>query len=132
MIRFIIKSVFWLSLAFIVMPKILSNDADQARHSSAAIKLPPQEKIDDIIAAGQTAAEVGGFCFKNPDLCSQGQQILSATGSGILDGSGKVLEFLSNQFGTGEVKEISTQTENSKFKNQSANQTVPLPHSRPQ
>lgn len=136
MIRFIIKSVFWLSLAFIIMPKIINSDADQTQRQDAAIPLPSQEKIDDVISAGQTAAQVGSFCYNNPDLCMQGKNIISATGSSLLNGSGKLLDFLSNQLSTENTTEAPVQTNTNQssveISDQPSSGAVPLPRHRPQ
>lgn len=131
MIRFILKSVFWLSLAFIVMPKIISPDTDQAQRDNAKITLPSQDKIDEIIIASQTAAEVGGFCYNNPVLCIEGKNILSAAGSGLLEGSGKLLDFLSDQFGGEQAKEAPSHMDADTSSSQNTSNQVPLPNHRP-
>ncbi|MFK4824108.1 DUF5330 domain-containing protein [Paenochrobactrum sp. BZR 588] len=131
MIRFIIKSVFWLSLAFIVMPKIINTDTDQTQRQDAAIVLPPKEKIDGLIAAGQTAAEVGGFCYSNPQLCIDGKNMLSAAGSGLLNGSSKLLDFLSDQFGSETTQDKTPHTDTEHSAPTAPDHQVPLPRYRP-
>lgn len=132
MIRFILKSVFWLSLAFIVMPKILNHNTDNnAQRENARISLPPKDKIDDIITASQTAAEVGGFCYNNPALCIEGKNILSAAGSGLLDSSGKLLDFLSDQFRGEKAQETPARMDATHHSSQPATNSAPLPRQRP-
>lgn len=125
MIRFIIKSVFWLSLAFIFMPQIINSDVDETQRLDAATALPPEEKINRIIDAGQTAAEIGGFCYNNQQLCMTGKNILSATGSGLLDGSTRLIEFLNDQFAS-DATPNKTQSDTI-----APNHEVPLPRHRP-
>lgn len=135
MIRFILKSVFWLSLAFIVMPKIINQDSSSTQRADAELALPPKEKIDDIVKAGQTAAEIGGFCYNNPGLCAQGKNMLSTAGSGLLSGSGQLLDFLSGQFETEMSGTISTpekSIEAAPDTEPSPANSVPLPRQRPQ
>lgn len=118
MIRFLLKSVIWLSLAFLIMPRILGPQADTPTKKPAAVTTPgtPRASVESnapanisanaqsgqisaALAAGQAAAELGSFCLKNPDLCEAGRSALSSIGSEALKGSGSVLEYLSDRFG---------------------------------
>jgi hypothetical protein len=96
MIRFLIKSVFWLSLAFIVMPRFFP--AEQENKSA-----------EKPVAVSQTRGEPQGTAngerstvdqlLANPSFCENGTSLISSAGSGLLKGSGQMLDYLSQRFG---------------------------------
>lgn len=110
MIRFFIKSAFWLSLAFIVMPRIFGPLADNAttpsapsasnRSVAANNKVTNQDnQLASLVSAGKSVAEIGSFCIKNAELCETGRSALATVGTEALKGSGTVLDYLSQKFG---------------------------------
>jgi len=102
MIRFLIKSVFWLSLAFIVMPHFFPADKENTAPKTVAsveAKAEP-DSIEQLLANGKTALEIGKLCVNNPALCENGTSMLSSATSGMMQRSGSILEYLSNRFGT--------------------------------
>ncbi|WP_139975461.1 MULTISPECIES: hypothetical protein [Brucella/Ochrobactrum group] len=102
MIRFLIKSVFWLSLAFIVMPRFFPADEQskpQEKPITAETKREP-DSIDQLLANGKTAVELGKLCIDNPSFCQKGTSLVSSAGSGLLEGSRAALEYLNDRFGS--------------------------------
>ena len=102
MIRFLLKSVFWLSLAFIVMPRFFPADEQSKPQEKPAIAETKREpdSIDQLLANGKTAVELGKLCIENPSFCQNGTSLVSSAGSGLLEGSRAALEYLSDRFGT--------------------------------
>lgn len=110
MIRFFIKSAFWLSLAFIVMPRIIGPQADiatapsspsQSNRSVASNNAASNQdnQLASLVSAGKSVAEIGSFCIKNAELCETGRSALATVGTEALKGSGTVLDYLSQKFG---------------------------------
>ena len=102
MIRFLIKSVFWLSLAFIVMPRFFpAEQENKSAEKPAAVTQPTDgpSTVDQLLANGKTAIEIGKLCVNNPDFCENGTSLISSAGSGLLKGSGQMLDYLSQRFG---------------------------------
>ena len=102
MIRFLLKSAFWLTLAFLVMPRIFSADEQNKPQEKPAIAETKQEpdSIGQLLANGKTAVELGKLCIDNPSFCQNGTSLISSVGSGLLEGSRVALEYLSDRFGT--------------------------------
>ncbi len=101
MIRFLLKSVFWLSLAFIVMPHIFpADEQNKPQEKPAAETKREPDSIDQLLANGKTAVELGKLCIDNPSFCQNGTSLVSSAGSGLLEGSRAALEYLSDRFGT--------------------------------
>ncbi len=102
MIRFLIKSVFWLSLAFIVMPRFFPAEQENKVAEKPAAVTEPQSApgaVDQLLANGKTAIEIGKLCMDNPSFCENGTSLISSAGSGLLKGSGQMLDYLSQRFG---------------------------------
>lgn len=102
MIRFLIKSVFWLSLAFIVMPRFFPAEQENKVAEKPAAVTKPQSApgaVDQLLANGKTAIEIGKLCMDNPSFCENGTSLISSAGSGLLKGSGQMLDYLSQRFG---------------------------------
>ena len=102
MIRFLLKSAFWLSLAFIVMPHFFPADEQSKPLDKPALVETRREpdSIDQLLANGKTAVELGKLCINNPSFCQNGTSLVSSAGSGLLEGSRTALEYLSDRFGT--------------------------------
>ncbi|WP_266019782.1 hypothetical protein [Brucella intermedia] len=102
MIRFLIKSAFWLTLAFLVMPRIFPADEQNTPQEKPAMTGTRREpdSIDQLLANGKTAVELGKLCIDNPSFCQNGTSLVSSAGSGLLEGSRVALEYLSDRFGT--------------------------------
>ncbi len=58
------------------------------------------DSIDQLLANGKTAVELGKLCIDNPSFCQNGTSLVSSAGSGLLEGSRVALEYLSDRFGT--------------------------------
>ena len=100
MIRFLLKSAFWLSLAFIVMPHFFPADEQSEPLDKPALVETRREpdSIDQLLANGKTAVELGKLCIDNPSFCQNGTSLISSAGSGLLEGSRTALEYLSDRF----------------------------------
>ncbi|MBA8841581.1 hypothetical protein [Ochrobactrum sp. RH2CCR150] len=110
MIRFLIKSAFWLSLAFIVMPRFFPAEQEnksaekpvavtQTRGEAQGVANGERSTVDQLLANGKTAIEIGKLCVDNPSFCENGTSLISSAGSGLLKGSGQMLDYLSQRFG---------------------------------
>ncbi|MFK4818869.1 hypothetical protein ACI0FS_01605 [Ochrobactrum quorumnocens] len=99
MIRFLIKSVIWLSLAFMVMPHFFPADEETPPQKAPVQAKGEPDSVDQLLANGKTALEIGKLCVNNPSFCENGTSILSNAASGMLERSGGILEYLSDRFG---------------------------------
>jgi len=102
MISFLIKSAIWLSLAFIVMPRFFPAEKEnKSAEKPAAVAETRGEPstVDQLLANGKTAIEIGKLCMNNPTFCENGTSMISSAGSGLLKGSGQMLDYLSQRFG---------------------------------
>jgi hypothetical protein len=83
---FILRSVFWLTLASIIVPveARLGSDGNAARGR----EVPVAEQVHDAAyAAWGFAVQVGKTCDTNPSLCAAGQNLISTvsdTGASLL------------------------------------------------
>ncbi|WP_343313888.1 hypothetical protein AAIB41_01665 [Brucella sp. BE17] len=98
MIRFLLKSVFWLSLAFIAIPHFFpTKEGTRAGQNPLALK--DDHTVDHILTNSRTAVEIGKLCIDNPAFCQQGASLATSAGSSVLKGSGQLLDYLSERFG---------------------------------
>jgi hypothetical protein len=83
---FILRSVFWLSLASIVVPAQARLGYDGRTASGKDV--PVAEQLHDAAyAAWGFAVQVGQTCESNPSLCEAGQNLIStvsATGTSLI------------------------------------------------
>ncbi|MCL7999351.1 hypothetical protein M8994_13965 [Brucella sp. 21LCYQ03] len=102
MIRFLIKSAIWLSLAFMIMPHFFPADEENTTAQKPAIAASKTEPdpIDQLLSNGKTALELGKLCVNNPSFCENGASFLSSAASGAMERTGGVLEYLNDRFGT--------------------------------
>ena len=101
MIRFILKSAFWLMLAFLIMPRLFpeTDTRPPSAHRQTAAENPARtDAIADLIGYGKTALEVGKLCQNNQTACETGTSLLASAGNGLMEASGRMLEFLSSYF----------------------------------
>jgi len=101
MIRFLVKSAIWLSLAFLIMPHFMADEAENVSSKPDIANSTPStsDEIGKLIAGGKTAMEVGKFCMDNPTICENGQSALKTSAGQLLENSGALLGFLSDHFG---------------------------------
>ncbi len=101
MIRFLLKSIFWLSLAFIVLPRMFPpGPEDRTPEKIAATPAPKQpDAVGRLVADGRSALQIGKVCADNPAFCEKGAALASSAGSGGREGSRAALEYLSSRFG---------------------------------
>ena len=102
MIRFLIKSAIWLSLAFMVMPHFFPAESENTSTKNASTVQAKAEpgSVDQLLANGKTALEIGKLCVNNPAFCENGTSFISSAASGMLERSGGILGYLSDRFGT--------------------------------
>ncbi|WP_433849287.1 hypothetical protein [Brucella pseudogrignonensis] len=132
MIRFLIKSAIWLSLAFLIMPHFFPADDENTpaqKPVSATSKTEP-DQIDQLLSNGKTALELGKLCVNNPSLCENGASFLSNAASGAMERTGGVLEYLSDRFGTKPATATSTLPEPAVQPAQHAISKIPIPTPR--
>ncbi|MBI1212903.1 MAG: hypothetical protein GC190_15685 [Alphaproteobacteria bacterium] len=84
---FILRSVFWLTLASIIVPAEarFGYDANDASGKEVPIS---EQMHDTAYAAWGFAVQVGKTCDSNPALCEAGQNLISTvtnTGSSLLE-----------------------------------------------
>lgn len=85
-----------------VMPHLFPADQEETPQKNAAsiqVKGEPGS-VDQLLANGKTALEIGKLCVNNPSFCENGTSLLSSAASGMLERSGGILEYLSDRFGT--------------------------------
>lgn len=138
MIRFLIKSAIWLSLAFMIMPHFFPADEENTP-APKQVEKPSNAKpdqIDQLLSNGKTALELGKLCVNNPSLCESGASFLSTAASGAMDRTGGVLEYLSDRFGAKNPMTIPASPEPtipqqvSIQQNQTAISKIPIPTPR--
>lgn len=105
MIRFLVKSAIWLSLAFLIMPHFMPVETENASSKSDIANSFPStsDEIEKLIAGGKTAMELGKYCMENPAICESGQSALKTTAGKLLENSGALLDYFSDQFGPAET-----------------------------
>jgi hypothetical protein len=68
---FLLRSAFWICLIILLIPV----DDDVARRHQASIETPPVGALEAVGAAQSALDDVGGFCDRNPDVCSIGERV---------------------------------------------------------
>jgi hypothetical protein len=68
---FLLRSAFWLAVIILLVPI----DDDVARRHQAATETPPVGALEAVGAAQDAFDDVGGFCDRNPDVCSIGERV---------------------------------------------------------
>jgi hypothetical protein len=68
---FLLRTAFWLSIVILLIPV----DDEVARRHEAALVAPPIGALEAVGAAQSALDDVGGFCDRNPDVCSIGERI---------------------------------------------------------
>ncbi|MCG7675745.1 hypothetical protein CJU93_05975 [Brucella melitensis] len=134
MIRFLLKSAFWLSLAFIAVPHFFPADQENKAQENKPHEKPAHEQakqepssIEQILANGKTAVEIGKLCMDNPSFCKSGTSLVSSAGSGFLEGSRVMLEYLSAR---GAKKETPVQERPAAAETISVKSQIPVPTPR--
>ncbi len=90
--RFIIRTAFWLTLIFLLLP----SDPD------AGPDAPRVSLMEALDAVRGTVADLSQFCVRNPDLCETGGEIVQVVAEkarygldqiqAMLDGEGEIVE----------------------------------------
>ncbi len=95
MIRFLLKSAFWLGLAFMVMPRLLPAERKETP-PAPAVHDARQGPVDQLLAHGETAVKLGRICADDPAFCKNGTALLAGAGRGLLEKTGAALGALSD------------------------------------
>lgn len=108
MIRFVLKSAFWLGLAFLIMPRLFPSTAHNAI-SSGDLQQAASETgsngsaagtADGLLATGNSLYQVGKFCMDNQALCENGGKLMTNASGQAIQGTASVLDYLSRNYGT--------------------------------
>ncbi|PRD45786.1 hypothetical protein C5748_01130 [Phyllobacterium phragmitis] len=118
--RFLIKTAFWLTLAFLVLPHTplgnLSGDLNGGKndqeagsplasnpamaHDSAQSEDPEKAgPLETFFAAQKTLADFSSFCTRNASVCETGKAVFSSLGVQAEDGARIAYEYLGARFG---------------------------------
>ncbi|MEW5421410.1 DUF5330 domain-containing protein [Amorphus sp. 3PC139-8] len=93
MIRFFIRSVFWLAVVLLVLPFVISRPESR----SNVVDTEPQAGSREAVAALSGAvSDASSFCERQPDACDAGKSVVSAIGSQLRDGAA-TLAYLLNE-----------------------------------
>lgn len=100
MFRFLIKSVFWISLAFLVMPHLMGDDENKFFSTSSSDKLieNSSSQLVKLHEAQKSMSELEQLCKNFSQYCDEDKTFFSAVLSTTLNGAGQFLDFLSTQF----------------------------------
>ncbi|RCS23297.1 hypothetical protein DUT91_13445 [Phyllobacterium salinisoli] len=127
--RFLIKTAFWLTLAFLVLPHtplaklaVGTDKAERAEQAavtpavavgdSAAHKIPSGDgetktgPLEAFFAAGKTVDELGSFCTRNASICETGKAVLSSLGMQAKDGARLAQEYLAQEYLAQEYQDV--------------------------
>jgi hypothetical protein len=85
---FLIRTAFWLAVVIMLIPV----DEDAAGRAEAAA--PPIGAFEAVGAAQATLSDVGGFCARNPDVCSVGGRVATTFALKARTGAEMVSSFL--------------------------------------
>ncbi|ENN93373.1 DUF5330 domain-containing protein [Bartonella bovis] len=94
MIRFLIKSVFFLFVIFVIISFFSSKPKDN--HSSTLEA--DITASDAIIALKNTVTDLGKFCERNVEVCKTGKSFFSPLGERARDGAKIAYEYLDHIF----------------------------------
>lgn len=114
-----------------IFPAEQNNKAAQTQVSSQDGELAKEANtVDQLLASGKTAIEIGKLCMDNPSFCEKGTSMVSSAGGQLLQNSGRMLDYLSSRFGAQQPAAM-TQTSPSASSNAiSQRDTIPVPTSR--
>lgn len=110
MFRFLIKSVFWIGLAFLVMPQLMGDEQHGFFNKTTPTSQTEPEngfKLPDFRQAGKSVAELEQLCKNFSQYCEDDNSIFSNILNTTLASAGQLLDFLSNQF-TEEEESVDT------------------------
>lgn len=101
MFRFLIKSVFWIGLAFLVMPQIMGDDGARSffTNNASPSTTPPQSSalLPEIKKAEKTVTEIEQICQNFTGYCDEDNSLLSNLLNNVLSQTGHFLSFLSEK-----------------------------------
>jgi len=92
LIRFVIKSAFWLFIVLVGITLFVPPPDDEARQGQ------PYSTMDALSAVRGVIADLGGFCQRNEETCETGKSFFSSLGLRARDGAAMLTQFLDRQF----------------------------------
>jgi len=92
LIRFIIKSVFWLFILLVGITLFVPLPDDEERSGQG------YSTMDTLRAVRGAIADLGGFCQRNEETCETGKAFFASLGVRARDGAGMLYQFLDRQF----------------------------------
>lgn len=95
MIRFFIKSLFFLTLLLVGISFFGPSRQDGSSASDQATST-----VDALLAVKDTVSDLGGFCDRNAETCETGKSFLGSLGERARDGAKIAYEYLDKTFGT--------------------------------
>lgn len=117
MFRFLIKSVFWIGLAFLVMPQIMGDDGARSlfTNNAPANTTPSHGSalLPDIKKAEKTVTEIEQVCQNFTGYCDEDNSLLSKLLNSALSNTGYFLSFLSKKLSDDEMSVETIIEENS-------------------
>jgi len=92
LIRFVIKSAFWLFILLVGITLFVPMPDDATRPSQS------YSTMDALSAFKGALADFGGFCERNAQTCETGKAFFATLGVRARDGAGMLYQFLDQQF----------------------------------
>ena len=112
MLRFLVRTTFWLVVILALLPSGGSGPAPKVNVSA----------LDAMSAAKSTVTDMRGFCERQPDACSVGSQTAVAIGHRAQAGAKMIYDYLNEHLGPNDTGTVT---------NAATGKTVPLPPARP-
>jgi len=92
LIRFIIKSAFWLFILLVGITLFVPMPEDGAEQGQS------YSTMDALSAFKGALVDLGGFCERNEETCETGKAFFSSLGVRARDGAGMLYQFLDQKF----------------------------------
>jgi len=96
LIRFVIKSAFWLFILLVGITLFVPPPDGEERPDQA------YSTMDTLSAVRGVIADLGGFCQRNEETCETGKSFFASLGLRARDGAAMLYQFLDRQFASDE------------------------------
>jgi len=91
LIRFFIKSVFWLFILLIGITLFVPSPDDETGQGQG------YSAMDALSIVRGAITDLGGFCERNQETCENGKSFFNSLGARARDGAGMLYQFLDRQ-----------------------------------
>jgi len=98
LIRFVVKSAFWLFILLVGITLFVPAPDDEARQGQ------DYSAMDALIIVKGAITDLGGFCQRNEGTCEAGRSFFSSLGARARDGAGLLYQFLDRQFASDDTQ----------------------------